>query len=109
VDRLKELIKYRGFQVAPAELEALLLQHPDVADAAVVPAPDPNAGEVPKAFVVKAVGAEITEGQLMSYVSEHVPTYKKVRRVEFIDEIPRSLSGKILRRVLVERERAGRG
>ena len=108
VDRLKELIKYRGFQVAPAELEALLLQHPDVADAAVVPAPDPNAGEVPKAFVVKAVGAEITEGQLMSYVSEHVPTYKKVRRVEFIDEIPRSLSGKILRRVLVERERAGR-
>jgi acyl-CoA synthetase (AMP-forming)/AMP-acid ligase II len=107
VDRLKELIKYRGFQVAPAELEALLLQHPAVADAAVIPSPDANAGEVPKAFVVKVAGAEITEGQLMSYVSEHVPSYKKVRRVEFIEEIPRSLSGKILRRVLVERERAG--
>jgi acyl-CoA synthetase (AMP-forming)/AMP-acid ligase II len=105
VDRLKELIKYRGFQVPPAELEALLLQHPGVADAAVIPAPDPNAGEVPKAFVVKAPEAEVTEGELMSYVSDRVPTYKKVRRVEFIEEIPRSLSGKILRRVLVERER----
>jgi acyl-CoA synthetase (AMP-forming)/AMP-acid ligase II len=105
VDRLKELIKYRGFQVPPAELEALLVQHPDVMDAAVVPAPDANAGEVPKAFVVLAPGAGVTEGQLMSYVSERAPSYKKVRRVEFIDEIPRSLSGKILRRVLVERER----
>jgi acyl-CoA synthetase (AMP-forming)/AMP-acid ligase II len=107
VDRLKELIKYRGFQVPPAELEALLVQHPDVMDAAVVPAPDANAGEVPKAFVVLAPGAGVTEGQLMSYISERVPSYKKVRRVEFIDEIPRSLSGKILRRVLVERERGG--
>lgn len=107
VDRLKELIKYRGFQVPPAELEALLLQHPAVADAAVIPKPDANAGEIPKAFVVKVPGAEVTEGQLMSYISERVPTYKKVRRVEFIEEIPRSLSGKILRRVLVERERAG--
>ena len=105
VDRLKELIKYRGFQVPPAELEALLVQHPAVMDAAVIPAPDPNAGEVPKAFVVRVPGAEITEGELLSYVSERVPSYKKVRRVEFIDEIPRSLSGKILRRVLVERER----
>ena len=106
VDRLKELIKYRGFQVAPAELEALLLQHPAVADAAVIPAPDANAGEIPKGFVVKVQDADVTEGQLMSYISEQVPSYKKVRRVEFIDEIPRSLSGKILRRVLVERERA---
>jgi acyl-CoA synthetase (AMP-forming)/AMP-acid ligase II len=106
VDRLKELIKYRGFQVPPAELEALLLGHPGVADAAVIPSPDANAGEVPKAFVVKASGAELTEGELMSYVSARVPSYKKVRRVEFVDEIPRSLSGKILRRVLVERERA---
>jgi len=105
VDRLKELIKYRGFQVPPAELEALLVRHPDVMDAAVIPAPDANAGEIPKAFVVTAPGAEITEGQVMSYVSERVPSYKKVRRVEFIEEIPRSLSGKILRRVLVERER----
>jgi acyl-CoA synthetase (AMP-forming)/AMP-acid ligase II len=109
VDRLKELIKYRGFQVAPAELEALLLRHPAVADVAVVPAPDANAGEVPKAFVVRAQGAEVTQGELMSYVSERVPSYKKVRRVEFIEEIPRSLSGKILRRVLVERERETEG
>ena len=105
VDRLKELIKYRGFQVPPAELEALLVQHPAVADAAVIPSPDDTAGEVPKAFVVKRSDAEVTEGELMSWVSERVPSYKKVRRVEFIDEIPRSLSGKILRRVLVERER----
>ncbi len=106
VDRLKELIKYRGFQVPPAELEAILLGHPGIADAAVVPAPDANAGEVPKAFVVRAPGVELTEGEVMSYVSERVPSYKKVRRVEFVEEIPRSMSGKILRRVLVERERA---
>jgi acyl-CoA synthetase (AMP-forming)/AMP-acid ligase II len=105
VDRLKELIKYRGFQVPPAELEALLVQHPAVMDAAVIPAPDPAAGEIPKAFVVRAPGMDVTGGELMSFVSERVPTYKKVRRVEFVDEVPRSLSGKILRRVLVERER----
>jgi acyl-CoA synthetase (AMP-forming)/AMP-acid ligase II len=105
VDRLKELIKYRGFQVPPAELEALLLRHPAVADVAVIPAADPNGGEVPKAFVVKTPGADVTAGELMSYVSERVPSYKKVRRVEFIEEIPHSASGKILRRVLVERER----
>jgi acyl-CoA synthetase (AMP-forming)/AMP-acid ligase II len=104
VDRLKELIKYRGYQVPPAELEALLVQHPAVADAAVIPSPDDKGGEVPKAFVVKH--GEVTEGELMSWVSERVPSYKKVRRVEFIDQIPRSLSGKILRRVLVEKERS---
>lgn len=107
VDRLKELIKYRGFQVPPAELEALLVQHPSVADAAVIPSPDSAAGEVPKAFVVKR--ADVTEGELMSWVSERVPSFKKIRRVEFVEEIPRSLSGKILRRVLVERERAADG
>jgi acyl-CoA synthetase (AMP-forming)/AMP-acid ligase II len=109
VDRLKELIKYRGFQVPPAELEALLVQHPGVGDAAVVPSPDATAGEVPKAFVVRSAGPEggsVTAGELMSWVGEQVPSYKKVRRVEFIDEIPRSLSGKILRRVLVEQERS---
>ncbi len=108
VDRLKELIKYRGFQVPPAELEALLVQHPAVADAAVIPSPGDVAGEVPKAFVVKRADIEVTEGELMSWISERVPSYKKVRRVEFIDEIPRSLSGKILRRVLVEQERGSR-
>ena len=105
VDRLKELIKYRGYQVPPAELEALLVQHPAVADAAVIPSPDDKGGEVPKAFVVKQ--GDVTEGELMSWVSERVPSYKKVRRVEFIDEIPRSLAGKILRRVLVDKERGG--
>ena len=71
----------------------------------MIRAPDETAGEVPKAFVVKRDGADVTAGELMSWVSERVPSYKKVRRVAFIDEIPRSLSGKILRRVLVERER----
>jgi acyl-CoA synthetase (AMP-forming)/AMP-acid ligase II len=106
VDRLKELIKYRGYQVPPAELEAVLLQHPAVADAAVIPSPDEVAGEVPKAFVVKS--GEVTEGELMSWVSGRVPSFKKIRRVEFIEEIPKTASGKILRRVLVERERAGK-
>jgi acyl-CoA synthetase (AMP-forming)/AMP-acid ligase II len=107
VDRLKELIKVKGFQVAPAELEALLLEHPGVADAAVVGSPDEEAGEVPKAFVVPAGGADLDVDELQAFVAERVATYKQVRRVEVLDEIPKSASGKILRRVLVERERAG--
>lgn len=104
VDRLKELIKYKGFQVAPAELEALLLSHPAVADAAVIPSPDEEAGEVPKAFVV--LQAEVAPEELMAFVAARVAPYKKVRRIEFVEAIPRSDAGKILRRVLVERERA---
>jgi acyl-CoA synthetase (AMP-forming)/AMP-acid ligase II len=104
VDRLKELIKYKGFQVAPAELEAVLLAHPAVADAAVIPSPDEEAGEVPKAFVV--LKGEATDDELISFVASRVAPYKKVRRLEFTDAIPKSASGKILRRVLVERERA---
>lgn len=104
VDRLKELIKYKGMQVAPAELEAVLLTHPAVADAAVIPSPDEEAGEVPKAFVV--LRGEATASELMAFVAKQVAPYKKVRRLEFIDQIPKSASGKILRRVLVERERA---
>ncbi|MEA2476518.1 MAG: hypothetical protein QOF16_1154 [Actinomycetota bacterium] len=104
VDRLKELIKFKGFQVPPAELEALLLTHPSIADAAVIPVPDEEAGELPKAYVVKT--GDLTEDDVMSYVAERVAPYKKVRLVEFVDEIPKSASGKILRRVLVERERA---
>ncbi|HLV44197.1 MAG TPA: AMP-binding protein [Aggregatilineales bacterium] len=106
VDRLKEQIKYKGFQVAPAELEALLLRHPAVAAAAVVPAPDEEAGEVPKAFIVAA--EPVAAGEIMSFVAERVAPHKRIRRVEFVEEIPVSASGKILRRVLVERERAGR-
>jgi len=104
VDRVKELIKYKGFQVAPAELEAVLLTHPAVADAAVIPCRDDEAGEVPKAFVV--LKGEATTGDLMEFVAARVAPHKKIRAVEFIEQIPKSLSGKILRRVLVEKERA---
>jgi acyl-CoA synthetase (AMP-forming)/AMP-acid ligase II len=105
VDRLKELIKYKGFQVPPAELEAVLLSHPNVADAAVIPVPDEEAGELPKAYIVKS--GEVTEDEIMTFVAEHVAPHKKIRLVEFTDEIPKSASGKILRRVLVDKERAG--
>ena len=103
VDRAKELIKYKGFQVPPAELEALLLTHPAVADAAVIPAEDDEAGEVPKAFVV--LKGEASAEALMDFVAEKVAAYKKIRLLEFIDKIPKSASGKILRRVLVQQER----
>ena len=106
VDRLKELIKYKGFQVAPAELEALLVTHPAIADAAVIPLPDEEAGEIPKAFVVPREGESIDEETVMAFVAEKVSTYKQVRKCEIVDEIPKSASGKILRRVLVDRERA---
>jgi acyl-CoA synthetase (AMP-forming)/AMP-acid ligase II len=101
-DRVKELIKYKGYQVAPAELEAILLTHPAVADAAVVRRPDALAGEIPKAFVVLRAPASAQE--LMAWVAGRVASYKRVRQVEFIDSIPKSPAGKILRRVLVERD-----
>lgn len=106
VDRLKELIKYNCMQVAPAELEAALLQHPAVADVAVIPMPDPDlvAGEIPKAFVVLK-DQTTTPVEIMEWLAARVASYKKVRQMEVIDRIPRSASGKILRRVLVERER----
>jgi acyl-CoA synthetase (AMP-forming)/AMP-acid ligase II len=99
VDRVKELIKYKGMQIAPAELEALLLTHPGVADAAVVAMPDEEAGQIPKAFVV--LRSPATAEEIQSYVACRVAPYKKLRRVEFCDAIPRSPSGKILRRMLV--------
>jgi acyl-CoA synthetase (AMP-forming)/AMP-acid ligase II len=104
VDRVKELIKYKGYQIAPAELEALLLTHPEIADAAVIGVPDEDAGEVPKAFVVTT--GSITSDEVTRFVAEHVAPYKKVRAVEIVEEIPKSPSGKILRRVLIDRERA---
>jgi acyl-CoA synthetase (AMP-forming)/AMP-acid ligase II len=106
IDRIKELIKYKGSQVAPAELEGILLTHPAVADVAVVRSPDQSAGEVPKAFVV--LKAPASPEDLISWVAQRVAPYKQVRRVEFLDAIPKSPSGKILRRALVERERAKR-
>ncbi|MGW5623891.1 4-coumarate--CoA ligase family protein [Streptomyces olivaceus] len=103
VDRVKELIKYKGFQVAPAELEALLLGHPGVADAAVVGAYDDDGNEVPHAFVVRRPdGPGASESELMMYVAERVAPYKRVRRVTFVDAVPRAASGKILRRQLRE-------
>lgn len=104
VDRVKELIKYKGFQVAPAELEAVLLSHPAIADAAVIPCADEEAGEVPKAFVV--LKGEVSAEEIMDFVAERLAPHKKIRYVEFIPQIPKSASGKILRRVLVEKERA---
>jgi len=100
VDRLKELIKYKGYQVAPAELEALLLTHPLIADAAVVGAPDADGQEVPKAFVVRVADAELDEDAVMAFVAEHVAPHKKVRQVSFIEVVPKSTSGKILRKDL---------
>jgi len=106
VDRLKELIKYKGFQVPPAELEALLLTHPLITDAAVIGVADEDAGELPKAYVVLAPGAELSASDVQAFVAERVAPHKRIRLVEFVDEIPKSASGKILRRILVERERA---
>ncbi len=105
VDRLKELIKYKGFQVAPAELEALIINHPEVADVAVIGVPDEEAGELPKAFVV-AAGEGLDADELMDWVAGEVSPQKRIRLVEVVDEIPKSPSGKILRRVLKEREPA---
>lgn len=100
VDRLKELIKYKGYQVPPAELEAVLLTHPSIADAAVVPHPDEDAGEVPHAFVVLQEGASLTPDEVIDYVADKVAPHKKVRLVDFIPVIPKSASGKILRKDL---------
>ena len=105
VDRVKELIKYKGMQVAPAELEARLLEHPAVLDAAVIPSPDEEAGEIPKAFIVAKDGAADADA-IMAFIAERVAPHKRIRLVEFIDQIPKSASGKILRRVLVDKERA---
>ena len=105
VDRVKELIKYKGLQVAPAELEGIIQSHPAVADVAVIPSPDEEAGEIPKAFVVVKPDTTLTADEVIAYVAERVSPQKKVRKVEFIDAIPKVPSGKILRRQLVERER----
>jgi acyl-CoA synthetase (AMP-forming)/AMP-acid ligase II len=105
VDRVKELIKYKGFQVAPAELEALCVEHPGVTDAAVIPVPDEEAGEIPKAFLVLKDDGTTPE-DVQEFVAGKVSTYKRIRAVEVVDEIPKSASGKILRRVLRDREGA---
>ncbi|XP_024627525.1 4-coumarate--CoA ligase-like 5 isoform X2 [Medicago truncatula] len=102
VDRLKELIKYKGYQVPPAELEALLLTHPAILDAAVIPYPDKEAGQYPMAYVVRKDGSNISESQVMEFVAGQVAPYKRIRKVAFIPSIPKNPSGKILRRDLIK-------
>jgi long-chain acyl-CoA synthetase len=105
VDRKKEMIKYKGFAVAPAEVEAVLFKHPAVADCAVIGKPDPEAGEIPKALVLLRPGEEVSAETLIEFVGSRIAGYKKVREVEFVTTIPKTASGKILRRVLIEAER----
>jgi acyl-CoA synthetase (AMP-forming)/AMP-acid ligase II len=103
VDRLKEMIKHRGIQIAPAELEAVLLSHPRVADAAVVGSPDEEAGEVPKAFVVAS--GELSADELRAFVAERVAPHKRIHAVRFVEAIPKTPTGKVLRRVIAEQNR----
>ena len=105
-DEVKELIKYKGFQVAPAELEAILIAHPQVADCAVIGVPDDEAGELPKAFIVPA-SDDLDGDALTTFVAEQVAPHKRIRAIELVSEIPKSPSGKILRRLLRDRERVG--
>jgi acyl-CoA synthetase (AMP-forming)/AMP-acid ligase II len=109
LERKKEMIKYKGYQVAPAELEAVLFEHPAVLDAAVVPKPHLEGGEIPKAFIVLREGFQASPEELMAFVAERVAPYKKIREVEYLTEIPKTASGKTLRRDLIERERGKRG
>lgn len=103
VDRVKELIKYKGFQVAPAELEALLLTHPGIADAAVIGRYNDDGNEVPHAYVVRQPSATgLSEAEVMMFVAERVAPYKRIRHVTFVVGVPRAASGKILRRQLRE-------
>jgi acyl-CoA synthetase (AMP-forming)/AMP-acid ligase II len=104
VDRVKELIKYKGYQVAPAELEAVLLGHPEISDAAVIGVKDEDSGEeLPKAFVVRTPGSSIGAADVQAFVAERVAPHKKIRLVEFIDAVPKSAAGKILRKDLKAR------
>ncbi|XP_007031778.2 PREDICTED: 4-coumarate--CoA ligase-like 9 [Theobroma cacao] len=100
VDRLKELIKYKGYQVAPVELEQLLQSHPQISDAAVIPYPDEEAGQIPMAFVVRQPQSSLSEAEIMDFVAKKVAPYKKIRRVAFINSIPKNPAGKILRKEL---------
>ncbi|ONM54000.1 4-coumarate--CoA ligase-like 7 [Zea mays] len=107
VDRLKELIKYKGYQVPPAELELVLQSLPEVIDAAVMPYPHEEAGQIPVALVVRQPGSKVTEAQVMDHVAQRVAPYKKIRKVLFVDSIPKSPAGKILRRQLTNHVQAG--
>ncbi|THU67671.1 hypothetical protein C4D60_Mb05t27160 [Musa balbisiana] len=101
VDRLKELIKYKAYQVPPAELEHILFSHPGIADAAVIPYPDEEAGQIPMAFVVRQPGSMLSDEEVMDFVGKQVAPYKRIRRIAFVSSIPKSPAGKILRRELI--------
>lgn len=103
VDRLKELIKYKGYQVAPAELEQLLQSHPEIKDAAVIPYPDEDAGQIPLAFVIRQPRSSMGEAEIINFVAKQVAPYKKVRRVVFVNSIPKNATGKILRKDLLNK------
>ncbi|GAY44050.1 4-coumarate--CoA ligase-like 9 [Citrus sinensis] len=102
VDRIKEMIKYNGYQIAPAELEHLLQSHPDIVDAAVVPFPDEQAGQIPIAFVVRKRWSIIDESQIQDFIAQQVAPYKRIRQVTFVDSLPKNAPGKVLRKELIK-------
>jgi len=106
VDRKKEMIKYNGFGIAPAEIESLLLEHPAIIDAAAIGIPDEAAGEIIKGFVVPRKGVSITAEEILAFTNGKLSGYKRIHLIEIIDAIPKTASGKILRRELKEREKA---
>jgi len=104
VDRLKDTIKYKGYSVFPAEVENVLYMHSLIKECAVIGKPDPVAGEIPKAYVVLKEGTTITKGELIEYCQKRIASYKRIREVEFVAELPKNIAGKILRRALRNRE-----